>query len=221
MAYEFWLSRGTDRVRFPVNPETISVSSPFGYTDVEVAQLGEVTIFGNREPKEITISSFWPAKYSPSYCSYSGFMSPWAFVQKIEGWRDKKVPYQLVITGTGINQTVTIRDFQYEERAGSVGDIYFSITLKEYRMTTVRWQSTVPKQPTTPPKKPARPPSGKKTGITFPRTYVVKKNDSLWKIAKAYYGKGSLWRKIYNYNAKVIGRNPNRLYPGMKLVIPK
>ncbi|MBX6361380.1 MAG: LysM peptidoglycan-binding domain-containing protein [Acidobacterium ailaaui] len=217
--YEFWLTRGTDRIRFPVNPETIAVSSPFGYTDVEVAQLGEVTIFGNREPKEITISSFWPAEYNPSYCSYSGFMKPWDFVNKIEGWRDRKVQYRLTITGTGINIVVTIRDFQYEERAGSVGDIYFSITLKEYRTTDVRWQSTVPKKTTT--TKPSRPPSTKKTSVTLPRTYTVKKNDSLWKIAKAYYGAGSQWRKIYNANTKVIGKNPNKIEPGMKLVIPK
>lgn len=219
MAYEFWLTRGTDRLRFPVAPETIAVSSPFGYTDVEVAQLGEVTIFGNREPKEVTISSFWPAQYNPSYCDYSGFMKPWDFVKKIEGWRDRKVQYRLTITGTGINVVVTIRDFQYEERAGNVGDIYFSLTLKEYRTTDVRWQSTTPKK-TTSTTKTTRPPATKKT-VTLPRTYTVKKDDTLQKIAKAYYGSVNQWRKIYNANTKVIGKNPNLIYPGMKLVIPK
>jgi nucleoid-associated protein YgaU len=219
MAYEFWLTRGTDRLRFPVTPETISVSSPFGYTDVEVAQLGEVTIFGNREPKEVTISSFWPAQYNPSYCDYSGFMKPWDFVKKIEGWQDRKVQYRLTITGTGINVVVTIRDFQYEEKAGNVGDIYFSITLKEYRTTDVRWQSTTPKK-TTSTTKTTRPPATKKA-VTLPRTYTVKKNDTLQKIAKAYYGSVNQWRKIYNANTKVIGKNPNLIYPGMKLVIPK
>lgn len=30
--------------------------------------------------------------------------------------------------------------------------------------------------------------------------YVVKKNDTLWKIAVKYYGVGIKWRKIYDYN---------------------
>ncbi len=52
--------------------------------------------------------------------------------------------------------------------------------------------------------------------------YKVKKNDSLWKIAKRadVYGNGNKWRKIYEANKDKI-KNPNKLRPGIVLVIPQ
>lgn len=51
-------------------------------------------------------------------------------------------------------------------------------------------------------------------------TYTVKRGDNLWKIAKAYYGSGALWPKIYAANRAVIGSDPNLIYPGQVFVIP-
>lgn len=50
--------------------------------------------------------------------------------------------------------------------------------------------------------------------------YVVKSGDYLVKIARAKYGDGSKWRRIYNANRSVIGGNPNLIYPGQKFKIP-
>lgn len=47
-------------------------------------------------------------------------------------------------------------------------------------------------------------------------TYVVKSGDNLSKIAKAY---NTSWKKIYEDNKDVIGKNPNLIYPGQKLII--
>lgn len=52
-----------------------------------------------------------------------------------------------------------------------------------------------------------------------PRYYTVKKGDCLWNIAKAYYGSGSLYTKIYEANRDKIS-NPNLLQVGWKLLIP-
>ncbi len=49
--------------------------------------------------------------------------------------------------------------------------------------------------------------------------YVVQKNDSLSIIAKKVYGDGNKYIHIYKANEDVI-KNPNKLYPGMKLKIP-
>jgi len=47
-------------------------------------------------------------------------------------------------------------------------------------------------------------------------TYVVKSGDNLSKIAKAY---NTSWQKIYEDNKDVIGKNPNLIYVGQKLII--
>ena len=59
----------------------------------------------------------------------------------------------------------------------------------------------------TPPKKTAR-------------TYVVRKGDTLAKISKKYYGTSKKWRRIYKANRKTLTDGPDKIHPGMKLVIP-
>lgn len=55
-------------------------------------------------------------------------------------------------------------------------------------------------------------PSEGNTGT--PYTYVVKSGDFLSKIGEHY---NVSWQHIYNSNKKVIGANPNLIYPGQKL----
>ena len=52
-----------------------------------------------------------------------------------------------------------------------------------------------------------------------PDKYVVKKGDSLWRIAGKVYGNPLKWHKIYRANKDKI-KNPNRIRPGQVLVIP-
>lgn len=49
------------------------------------------------------------------------------------------------------------------------------------------------------------------------RTYVVKKGDTLWKIADKFYGDGNKWKKIADAN-KI--KDPRKLGVGKKLRIP-
>ena len=50
-------------------------------------------------------------------------------------------------------------------------------------------------------------------------TYTVKRG-FLWKIAEKYLDNASRWKEIYNLNKKVIGSNPNLIYPGQVLTLP-
>lgn len=50
--------------------------------------------------------------------------------------------------------------------------------------------------------------------------HTVRKNETLWDIAKEFYGKGMLWRVIYQRNKELIGNNPDDIHPGQVLIIP-
>lgn len=51
------------------------------------------------------------------------------------------------------------------------------------------------------------------------KTYIIKKGDTLSKIAQKFYKKSSKWVEIYKANKDVI-KNPNILIPGTKITIP-
>ena len=53
----------------------------------------------------------------------------------------------------------------------------------------------------------------------IPMSYIVRKNDNLWNIAKAIYGKGEKWTVIFEANKEKI-KDPNKLKPGLELLIP-
>lgn len=51
------------------------------------------------------------------------------------------------------------------------------------------------------------------------REYTVKKGDSLWTIAQSQLGSGHRWKYLVELNKDRI-KNPNKLRPGMKILIP-
>lgn len=51
--------------------------------------------------------------------------------------------------------------------------------------------------------------------------YTVKHGDSLWKIAEHFYGSGAKYTLIHEANRPPLKEDPNILYPGWVLRIPK
>lgn len=53
-----------------------------------------------------------------------------------------------------------------------------------------------------------------------PFYHSVQRGDSLYSIAKKYYGEGSKWKLIYEANRERIGSDPNLIRDGESLLIP-
>jgi nucleoid-associated protein YgaU len=48
----------------------------------------------------------------------------------------------------------------------------------------------------------------------------VERGDSLWRISRTIYGEGLRYTQIYDANTNQI-RNPDLIFPGQVLVVPK
>ena len=211
---EFWLKKSnSDKFMLPVNPESFAFTEKHNNTSVNDNSIGEVNLLGKRDLKTGTISSHFP-KRDRNYANNSGRQAPYTYINKLLSWKSSGKPIQLIITGTKINFQVTIETLKYGEQDGT-GDVYYDLTLKEYRAVEIKKTKLKKKKKTTKKKnKPKRPAAKKKT-----KTYTVKSGDCLWNIAKKFYGNGAQYTKIYNANKGKI-KNPNLIYPGQVLTIP-
>ncbi|WYP24745.1 LysM peptidoglycan-binding domain-containing protein [Alkalihalobacillus sp. FSL W8-0930] len=218
--YEIWLSQGKEKLRLPVLPEAIKLTSNMQSDSVEVDKLGELTFIKEQGSKQISLDSFFPLRHSP-ICEYKGFPSPENCIQTLEKWRNKNEPIRLIVTGTKINFNCSLEAFDWSEGESAVGDRDYSISLKEYKVATPRKikVKAAPKKPAA-AKRPAKKPD---------KTYKVKKGDTLWAIAGRQYGKNTDWRKIWNANKAMMIKRDKRnnrqpghwIYPNQTLRIPQ
>lgn len=215
--FELSFNNGAEKLRLPVNPPSIQISSAGDFQDVQVFGFGEYTLIGDPKLSDYSFASFFPAEYNPSYCEYEGFPTPEECRALLEKWQASRRPIRLKVSGLDINTAVTIRGFEIEpEKDGAVGDIYYTLSLKEYvfldfkRIKDEKGQKVSAFSNTA-----SRPDESVK-----PKTYRVKSGDSLWKIAQRIYGDGSKYTVIYEANKAVIGKNKSLIKPGTELKLP-
>lgn len=210
---EFWIKKKNgSNLRLPVAPAEFNLSESVNIENENINNLGEVGLYGGNNLQKIELTSFFPKRYHP-YCQYKSIKKPYDCVKFIKQPKEKGEPVRLLITGSNINKEFLIESFEYGEKDGT-GDVYFTISFIEYKSIKIPKvkKSSSSSSPSKKPSRPSKKPSKNKK-------YTVKKGDCLWNISKKFYGKGSLYKKIYNANKSKI-KNPNRIYPGQVLVIP-
>lgn len=214
--YGMTLIAGGREIDIPVLPEKLKVTSPGNSDTATVLVLGDILILRKKGLRTVAWDSFFPVNDAPFVTGR--ITDPVEIVKAIQKARDSLDPVRFLITGTDldINVRMGVETFDYEERAGELGDFYYSIKLSE-------WKNYSPRRIVLPPE-PAKSAQAKEPERTGKppkqKTYTVKAGDCLWNIAKKFYGKGSDYTKIYNANKGTIGSNPNLIYPGQVFTIP-
>lgn len=221
MVIDIYLKNEKEKIdfHFPVTPfDSLSIKKEKRFETVDIVNLGEFDIKKEGEKiREISFKTFLPFQYDASYCRYSELKNPIEVVAMLEKWVDQAEPLRLIITGFGYNGLVTISSFSNTQTAGREEDRDIEITFRTYRELKIETLKKETKSNTKTDLKDNRPNTQTKSKI-----YTVKASDTLYKIAKNLLGKGSRWPEIYNIpeNKKVIGKNPNIIKKGQKLVIP-
>lgn len=215
--YRMTLIAGGREINIPVLPASLKVSSPGKNERTTVLELGEVLILRKKGLRTIEWDSFFPKSSAPY--TTGQVRNPTAIIQAIQSARDSRTPLRFLIAGTDLDMNVKmgVESFEYEERSGELGDFYYSIKLYEWRDYSAK-RITLPAQKSEPAK--AQEPTRAGQPASKPKTYTVKSGDCLWNIAKALYGNGADYTKIYNANKGTIGKNPNLIYPGQTFTIP-
>ena len=119
--------------------------------------------------------------------------------------------------GTNILSNAIITSFDTSHTNAIYGGCAFTMEIKEVRIAKsplVVKKQTIQKQVT------KKTTSTKATATkTTSKKYKVKKGDTLWAIAKKYYGSGAKYPKIVSANKNLI-KNPNLIQIGWTLTIP-
>lgn len=218
--YKFYiglLDNSEEEILLPVGPEEISVTQAGNTETYSIYQFGDVVKSGNRKLLKLSISSFFPLEQGP-YVMTDNLQHPSDYVNKIFSWKQRNKILTFKVTGGyyPIDRLWMMEDFEINEKAGEVGDIFYTISLTEYREFRARRVTL----------------SGNNGNMTMagdyqgarpvtkavPRTYTVKSGDSLWKIAKLQLGNGNRYKEIAELN---LLKNPNLIYPGQILKLPR
>jgi LysM repeat protein len=233
--YAVFFDIGNTTYRLPTNPEEIEVSSTQAIDKFEVLKLGQIAVPTHMELKQYSFECEFPLQWN-SYVeskepdfqfpfmnflgSRSAFLPAGYYINLFSKIRSEATPVRFMagrvisnkeLYDDSINTLVLIEDLTIKERAGEEGDKYISFKLLEYQeFDRVKTKDDTQRLGS---------PNDNKTNPKNKGTYVVQSGDSLWAIAKKYYGNGSKYTKIYNANKDKI-KNPSLIYPGQKLVIP-
>lgn len=199
------LSTATQKIILPVNPPKFEFKTAVKIDVVEIIDVGERSIPGNKKLKQASISRFFPAQVYPFAYYENGFIQPMEYIKTILEWEESG--QNIIVEVDGFDKIqMNIVTFDFGVRDGT-GDIYYTMTLKESIPLRLRAVGAVV--------------DNIQEDVRIEKAvanveYVVKSGDTLSKIAKKYTGDSGNWKKIASANGV---NDPRTLQVGQRLVI--
>lgn len=224
MAYDFYM----DAMLLPVAPSKLTISIDNKNKTLMLINDGEVNILKKPGLTDISFTALLPQTKYPFAVYKNGFQKADVFLDKLEQLKTSQKPFQFIVSRTfpngkllfDTNIKVSLEDYKIIEDKKNGFDVNVEVKLKQYRDYGTKTVNVTIKQ-----SKPVatvqntRPAESSPAPKVTPKTHKVVKGDTLWGIAKKYYGNGSQYMKIYNANTNIL-KNPNVIYVGQVLTIP-
>lgn len=201
-------------------PDKITYRSGAKMAEYNILDKGPVSVPNGNEITEYQWEGFLPGEANKNQPWVRGkWISPKTIENYFSVWKSNGVKLKLLITGTPINAYVYLKDYEITF-SGPHGDYEYRVTFIsaiDIKVGFTKVTKPAPQRPT-----PAETTSSN-------RTYTIKTGDTLWGIAKKYYGKGTEYPKIYEANKETIDNEAKRrgmapgghwIFTGTVLVIP-
>lgn len=227
------LQYGREFLKFPINPDNLTKEIPSESETVEIEGLGQVSIPTTPKLAKISISSFFwqEVNYVPSFM----------YVSWLERWQRSKKPATLIVTRFDISMQVTCESFKHWIKAGEEEDIYFELSMQEYRPYGAKKLNVKESKTFLQSAKLAREalatldnnfcvlveiPRITRAEInkkTYQNPYSTVEGDTLLSITKKITGSTDNWKLLYDENSEVFGdvlMESAEIPVGTKIIIP-
>lgn len=222
---------GGRRFTFPSLPERIKEKNSTNYQSYDILSQGKIKIPKGMMPTEISWDSVFFGESKKNESIVKHWVSPSECKRILQNWHENGTVLRLMVTETNINVDVTIGQFFCDD-VGGFGNKEYEIVFFRYKDSKIyttdelKIVKFVKKTNTRPA--PTAPSAPANKG-----TYTIKSGDTLWAIARRFFGgSGSNWKKIYDANKSAIESIADRyrggrgsdcgkwIYPGTVLTIP-
>lgn len=225
MAYYFYL----DKLLLPIAPSKLQLKINNQNKTLTLIDEGEINILKKPKLTDIDFNVLIPQVKYPFAIYKDGFQNASYYLEKFESLKSSEEPFQFIVTRTlpngkmlfDTNIKVSLEDYKVNEDLRNGFDLMVSISLKQYKDygTKVANVTVVSAVKATVSVVQSRPAESSPAPKTTAKTHTAVKGDTLWVIAKKYYGNGGQYPKIQDANKDKV-KNPNLIYVGQVLTIP-
>jgi len=218
MLIDFYLENITQSktILLPVTPENYEVTTETQIETVKLASAGDINVPTFIKPKAISIDGIF--SINQNYKLNSNLIPELIsnsidYVNVLNEWQANKDIIRVTIIPRGtadsrLDAKFYIQGLRTTGENEATGDIAYTIDFVEYKEVGVNTAKEAIQQ---------RDVFKESTPTATPnKTYTVVKGDSLYAIARKFYGNGNEYNKIVAANNI---KNPNLIYPGQVFII--